>query len=102
MGIQELEKVQEASLLEREKHVLEFEKRLKDAYDYFTNEVEAGEWVKLFKVLINAKVMVYSVQDSADATLIFELQNFLRKNFVNLTTLNVSGRGVTCEIGHNR
>ena len=35
--------------------------------------------------------------DIAKIRLIFELQNILRKNFVNLTTINVSGRGVTCE-----
>ena len=62
-------------------------RRLKDAYDYFTSEVEAGEWVKLLKVLINAKVMVYSVQDSADATLIFELQNDRGKRLTDLEAL---------------
>jgi len=62
-------------------------RRLKDAYDYFTNEVEPGEWVRLLKVLINAKVMVYSVQDSADATLIFELQNDRGKRLTDLEAL---------------
>lgn len=31
--------------------------------------------------------------DIAKIRLIFELQNILRKNFVNLTTINVSGAG---------
>lgn len=62
-------------------------KRLKEAYDYFSNEVKPHEWVKLLKVLINAKVMVYSVQDSADATLIFELQNDRGKRLTDLEAL---------------
>lgn len=62
-------------------------KRLKEAYDFFTNEVKADEWVMLLKVLINAKVMVYSVQDSADATLIFELQNDRGKRLTDLEAL---------------
>lgn len=36
--------------------------------------------------------------DIAKIRLIFELQNILRKNFVNLTTINVSGWGVMDEI----
>lgn len=36
--------------------------------------------------------------DIAKIRLIFELQNILRKNFVNLTTINVSGWGVSDEI----
>ena len=51
------------------------------------NEVKPDEWVKLLKVLINAKVMVYSVQDSADATLIFELQNDRGKRLTDLEAL---------------
>ena len=35
--------------------------------------------------------------DITKIRLIFELQNILRENFVNLTTLNVSGWGVTRE-----
>ena len=35
--------------------------------------------------------------DTTKIRLIFELQNILRENFVNLTTLNVSGWGVTRE-----
>lgn len=35
--------------------------------------------------------------DITKIRLIFELQNILRENFVNLTTLNVSGQGVTNE-----
>lgn len=62
-------------------------KRLKEAYDFFSNEVKPHEWVKLLKVLINAKVMVYSVQDSADATLIFELQNDRGKRLTDLEAL---------------
>ncbi|WP_180092357.1 MULTISPECIES: DUF262 domain-containing protein [unclassified Acinetobacter] len=62
-------------------------KRLKEAYDFFSNEVKPDEWIKLLKVLINAKVMVYSVQDSADATLIFELQNDRGKRLTDLEAL---------------
>ena len=62
-------------------------KRLKEAYDFFSNEVKSDEWIKLLKVLINAKVMVYSVQDSADATLIFELQNDRGKRLTDLEAL---------------
>ncbi|HGF8499294.1 DUF262 domain-containing protein [Acinetobacter pittii] len=62
-------------------------KRLKEAYDFFSNEVKPDEWIKLIKVLINAKVMVYSVQDSADATLIFELQNDRGKRLTDLEAL---------------
>jgi hypothetical protein len=62
-------------------------KRLKDAYDFFANEVKPDEWAKLLKILINAKVMVYSVQDSADATLIFELQNDRGKRLTDLEAL---------------
>lgn len=62
-------------------------KRLIEAYDFFINEVRDDEWGKLIKVLINAKVMVYSVQDSADATLIFELQNDRGKRLTDLEAL---------------
>ncbi|HCI7192728.1 TPA: DUF262 domain-containing protein [Acinetobacter baumannii] len=62
-------------------------RRLKEAYDFFSNEVKKEEWVTLLKVLINSKVMVYSVQDSADATLIFELQNDRGKKLTDLEAL---------------
>lgn len=62
-------------------------RRLKEAYDFFINEVKPEEWTTLLKVLINAKVMVYSVQDSADATLIFELQNDRGKRLTDLEAL---------------
>jgi Protein of unknown function DUF262/Protein of unknown function (DUF1524) len=61
--------------------------RLQEAYDFFMDEVRDDEWVKLLKILINAKVMVYSVQDSADATLIFELQNDRGKRLTDLEAL---------------
>ena len=61
--------------------------RLKAAYDYFTKHVEVTEWVGLLRVLINAKVMVYSVLNSADATLIFELQNDRGKKLTDLEAL---------------
>ncbi|MFG0750507.1 DUF262 domain-containing protein [Acinetobacter ursingii] len=62
-------------------------KRLIEAYEFFKNEVKNDEWVTLLKILINAKVMVYSVQDSADATLIFELQNDRGKRLTDLEAL---------------
>ena len=40
--------------------------------------------------------------DIAKIRLIFELQNILRKNFVNLTTINVSVWGVTDETKRHR
>ena len=40
--------------------------------------------------------------DITKIRLIFELQNILRENFVNLTTINVSGWGVMDEIKRNR
>lgn len=40
--------------------------------------------------------------DIAKIRLIFELQNILRKNFVNLTTINISRWGVTGENKRHR
>jgi len=62
-------------------------KRLKQAMDYFSNEVDDHEWKDLVNALINAKVMVYSVPSAADATLIFELQNDRGKKLTDLEAL---------------
>ena len=61
--------------------------RLKEAFDYFNDNVQPSEWESLVNVLINAKVMIYSVQSSADATLIFELQNDRGKKLTDLESL---------------
>lgn len=61
--------------------------RLKAAYDFFAKHVEEKEWVGLLRVLISAKVMVYSVLNSADATLVFELQNDRGKKLTDLEAL---------------
>lgn len=61
--------------------------RLKAAFDYFIDTVNDAEWSSLLKTLINAKVMVYSVLSSADATLIFELQNDRGKKLTDLEAL---------------
>ena len=61
--------------------------RIKAAFDYFTKNVKNGEWTALLNVLISAKVMVYSVLSSADATLIFELQNDRGKKLTDLEAL---------------
>jgi uncharacterized protein with ParB-like and HNH nuclease domain len=47
--------------------------RLKKAFNYFIDNVDDNELVGLIQALITAKVMVYSVNNAADATLIFEL-----------------------------
>ncbi len=61
--------------------------KLKQAFDFFTKEVLDEEWDELLNVLISAKVMIYSVQNPADATLIFELQNDRGKQLTDLESL---------------
>lgn len=61
--------------------------RLKLAMDYFLSQVGDDEWERLTHTLINAKVMVYSVENAADATLIFELQNDRGKKLTDLEAL---------------
>jgi len=62
-------------------------KRLKDAFEYFHAQVDDSEWHDLLLTLTNAKVMVYSVSNPADATLIFELQNDRGKKLTDLESL---------------
>lgn len=61
--------------------------RLKQALDYFIKNVGDAEWENLVHALMTAKVMVYSVSNSADATLIFELQNDRGKKLTDLEAL---------------
>jgi Protein of unknown function DUF262/Protein of unknown function (DUF1524) len=61
--------------------------RLMQALDFFCKSVESEEWEGLVYALITAKVMVYSVSNSADATLIFELQNDRGKKLTDLEAL---------------
>lgn len=62
-------------------------KRLRDAFAFFLKHVADDEWESLIETLITAKVMVYSVNSSADATLIFELQNDRGKRLTELEAL---------------
>ncbi|MBW7893733.1 MAG: DUF262 domain-containing protein [Opitutaceae bacterium] len=61
--------------------------RIKAAFDYFAGKVNATEWEALLQTLSTAKVMVYAVNSSADATLIFELQNDRGKRLTDLEAL---------------
>lgn len=60
---------------------------LKEAFSYFSENVKDQEWADLIHTLISAKVMVYSVNNPADATLIFELQNDRGKKLTDLEAL---------------
>lgn len=62
-------------------------KRLKRAFSYFRSHVSDTEWPELLQTLTSAKVMVYSVTNPADATLIFELQNDRGKKLTDLEAL---------------
>ena len=62
-------------------------RRLGEAFDFFQQEVEDNEWAVLVDVLVKAQVMVYSVSNQADATLIFELQNDRGKRLTDLEAL---------------
>lgn len=62
-------------------------KRLKGAFDFFRAKVANDEWTELVQTLTSAKVMVYSVTNPADATLIFELQNDRGKKLTELEAL---------------
>jgi hypothetical protein len=62
-------------------------KRLKTAFDFFRSQVSDVEWGELVQTLTSAKVMVYSVTNPADATLIFELQNDRGKKLTELEAL---------------
>ncbi len=62
-------------------------RKIKNAFDYFHSTIEESEWADLLKILINAKVMVYSVNSSADATQIFEFQNDRGKKLTDLESL---------------
>ncbi len=61
--------------------------RLRNAMDYFLEHIKDEEWVGLVNALVNANVMVYSVQNHGDATLIFELQNDRGKKLTDLEAL---------------
>ena len=60
---------------------------LKEAFNYFLENVKDQEWEDLIHALITAKVMIYSVNNAADATLIFELQNDRGKKLTDLEAL---------------
>lgn len=62
-------------------------RRLKYAMEYFLKNVNDSEWGFLLGALTNANIMVYSVQNHGDATLIFELQNDRGKKLTDLEAL---------------
>ena len=62
-------------------------RRMKEAADFFTNNIAAEEWEALIYALKTAKVMVYAVDNPEDATQIFELQNDRGKQLTNLEAL---------------
>ena len=62
-------------------------RKIKKAFDFFLSDIGDSEWASLLKILINAKVMVYSVSSSADATQIFEFQNDRGKKLTDLESL---------------
>ncbi|NOR44376.1 MAG: DUF262 domain-containing protein, partial [Candidatus Delongbacteria bacterium] len=61
--------------------------RLKEAFEYFLKSVQDDEWEDLIYALVTAKLIIYSVENSADATLIFELQNDRGKKLTDLESL---------------
>ena len=62
-------------------------RRLQEALDYFLSNIEKEEWEDLVHTLTTAQVMIYSVSNPADATLIFELQNDRGKPLTDLEAL---------------
>lgn len=61
--------------------------KLLNAKNYFLENVADEEWSELVDVLISSKVMTYVVQNAADATQIFELQNDRGKKLTELESL---------------
>lgn len=62
-------------------------RNLLEAKNYFINNIADDEWVRLAAVLTAAQVMAYTVNDYADATQIFELQNDRGKSLSTLESL---------------
>lgn len=60
---------------------------LANAKKYFIDSISDNEWVRLSTVLTSAQVMAYTVNDYADATQIFELQNDRGKRLSTLESL---------------
>ena len=60
---------------------------IKAAKEFFNKFVENSEWQNLIDVLVNARVMVYVVNNPAEATQIFELQNDRGKRLTDLEAL---------------
>ena len=61
--------------------------KMRKALKYFLSSIKDEEWENLVSALITAKVMVYSVENAADASLIFELQNDRGKKLTDLEAL---------------
>ena len=62
-------------------------RKLEEALVYFLKNIEDTEWEDLIHALVSANVMVYTVDNPADATLIFELQNDRGKKLTDLEAL---------------
>jgi len=60
---------------------------LKEAQSYFLQEVNDDEWVELIGILTHAQTMTYVVNNPADATQIFELQNDRGKSLTELESI---------------
>jgi hypothetical protein len=61
--------------------------RLLNASNYFSRNIKDAEWEYLVSILKNSKVMVYAVDNAADATQVFELQNDRGKRLTSLESL---------------
>lgn len=61
--------------------------KLKDAMEFFLKNISDEEWERLLLGLIYSNVLIYTVKDHADATLIFELQNDRGKQLSELEAL---------------
>lgn len=63
------------------------QKLMDNAMKYFKEAVNRAEWPDLLRVLRQSHVLVYEVDNSADATQIFELQNDRGKRLTSLEAL---------------
>ncbi len=71
----------------RPAHETPSSRRLDEAKRFFQENVEPDEWLDLIRALNDARVMVYVVNNAADATQIFELQNDRGKRLTDLEAL---------------
>jgi len=62
-------------------------RKLLEAQDYFKKTIAVDEWAKLIPIVARAQVITYIVDNPADATQIFELQNDRGKKLTDLEAL---------------